>query len=193
VPGARIAAWRLAVWSIFATLACSDVLAREPQAVLPATGTIEYAFAPGDDAAALVVRVIDDARAQVLVQAFTFTHDRIAEALVRAGRRGLDVRVLLDREQAELLDRDAVRILAAAGLPVLLDGEHLSAHNKVLVIDAAGPDPVVVTGSFNFTFAAQYRNAENVLVLRGNPALAGAYRDNWERHGVHSKPMAAKP
>ncbi|HWA13472.1 MAG TPA: phospholipase D family protein [Burkholderiales bacterium] len=193
MPGTRVAAWMLTFWAVAAGPGGGDALAREPQAAVPATGTIEYAFSPGDDVAALVVRAIDDARAQVLVQAFTFTHDRIAEALLRAGRRGVDVRVLLDREQTELLDRDAVRALAAAGFPVLLDGEHLAAHNKVLVIDATGPDPVVVTGSFNFTFAAQYRNAENLLVLRGNPALAGAYRDNWEKHGAHSKPMAGKP
>jgi phosphatidylserine/phosphatidylglycerophosphate/cardiolipin synthase-like enzyme len=193
VQGARATSRVLALLAAATAFGGGDALAREPQAAAAATGTIEYAFSPGNDVAALVVRTIDEARSQVLVQAFTFTHDGIAEALVRAGRRGIDVRILLDREQAELLDRDAVRILATAGLPVMLDGEHLAAHNKVLVIDAAGPEPVVVTGSFNFTFAAQYRNAENLLVLRGNPALAGAYRDNWERHGAHSRPMAGKP
>jgi phosphatidylserine/phosphatidylglycerophosphate/cardiolipin synthase-like enzyme len=188
VPAARVRAWLLA-----AVLGCGNALALEPAPGIPATGTIEFAFSPGDDLAALVVRAIEDARSQVLVQAFTFTHDGIADALVQAGRRGIDVRILLDREQTEFLDRNAVRKLAAAGLQVLLDGEHLAAHNKVLVVDADGTEPVVVTGSFNFTFAAQYRNAENLLVLRGNPGLARAYRENWERHSAHSRPMAVKP
>src|SRR5690348_6376333 len=99
VPGTRVAAWMLTFWAVAAGPGGGDALAREPQAAVPATGTIEYAFSPGDDVAALVVRAIDDARAQVMVQAFAFTHDRIAEALLRAGRRGVDVRVLLDREQ----------------------------------------------------------------------------------------------
>jgi phosphatidylserine/phosphatidylglycerophosphate/cardiolipin synthase-like enzyme len=196
MPGGRvatwtIAAWGIAAWGIWAALACNPALALEPAD--PATGTVEYAFSPGDDVAGRVVQAIDGAGSQVLVQAFTFTHDRIAEALVRAARRGVDVRILLDREQTELIERDAVRMLVAGGLAVLLDGEHLAAHNKVIVVDADGPHPAVLTGSFNFTFAAQYRNAENLLVLRDNPALARAYRDNWEKHRGHSSPMAGKP
>jgi hypothetical protein len=55
--------------------------------IVPGTGTIEYAFTPGDDAAALIVRAVDGARFQVLVQAFSFTHVEIAGALIRAIRR----------------------------------------------------------------------------------------------------------
>lgn len=185
---ARVAAWLLA-----AAVGCSGVHAREPQNVLPATGTIEYAFSPEDDAGGRVVRAIDAARAQVLVQAFSFTHERIAEALVRAARRGVDVRILADADQTELIERSVVRRLAAEGLAVFVDDGHLAAHNKVVVVDADDPAPTVITGSFNFTFAAQYRNAENLLILRGNPALAKAYRDNWERHRKHSTPVGAVP
>jgi len=45
-------------------------------------------------------------------------------------------------------------------------------------------DPAIVTGSYNWTYAAQYRNAENVLILRGHPELARAYLANWERHAA---------
>jgi phosphatidylserine/phosphatidylglycerophosphate/cardiolipin synthase-like enzyme len=57
-----------------------------------------------------------------------------------------------------------------------------------MVLDPDGERPVVVTGSFNFTFSAQYRNAENVLVLRGNRELARAYLDDWRRHRAHARP-----
>jgi phosphatidylserine/phosphatidylglycerophosphate/cardiolipin synthase-like enzyme len=158
---------------------------------LPGSGTIEYAFSPGDDAAGLAMRAIDAARSQVLVQAFSFTHEQIAAALIRAHRRGVEVQVIADPGQIALIDHNVVGMLAAGGIPVFTDGAHLSAHNKVIVIDARSDHPVLVTGSFNFTFAAQFRNAENLLVFRGNRELAGAFQDNWERHRSHSAPYGA--
>jgi len=61
---------------------------------------------------------------------------------------------------------------------VWLDGNFISAHNKVIVVDAESPGATVVTGSYNYTSAAQYRNAENVLIVRNDPPLAAQYRAN---------------
>jgi len=58
----------------------------EPPNVVQATGTIEYAFTPGDDTG-LIVRTIDAARSQFLVQAFNFTHREHATAVVRIQSR----------------------------------------------------------------------------------------------------------
>ena len=46
----------------------------------------------------------------------------------------------------------------------------------------------VITGSYNWTHAAQVRNAENVLILKGNPPLCAAFRDNWIQHKSHALP-----
>ena len=54
--------------------------------------------------------------------------------------------------------------------------------NKVMVIDDGTQDVVVVTGSYNFTRSAQRMNSENLLLIRGNLALAHRFRQNWERH-----------
>ncbi len=61
------------------------------------------------------------------------------------------------------------------------------AHNKIMVIDAN----TVVTGSFNFTKAAEERNAENVLIIR-NRDLAARYIGNWNKHAKHSEPYSGR-
>lgn len=154
--------------------------------IVQATGSIEFALTPGDDAAGLIVRTIDAASSQVLVQAFSFTHLYIANALIRAHRRGLDVQIIADREQTISTPSAAMRALVKAGLPVFTDGEHGAAHNKVIIIDQNTAHPGLITGSYNFTFAAQNKNAENVLVLRDNPSLARAFYASWRQHRDHA-------
>lgn len=161
---------------------------RNAPLVLPASGTIQAAFTPGDDAGELIADAIHGAHRQVLVQTFSFTHRKIAAALIAAKRRGVDVKVITDKEQARRIPTSLISKIAAEGVPVFTDAKHTSAHNKVMVIDAGNAGAIVITGSFNFTQAAQYRNAENVLVIRDNAALADLYLQNWRRHYEHSRP-----
>ena len=48
--------------------------------------------------------------------------------------------------------------------------------------DPASRHGAVATGSYNFTRSARVANAENMLILRDNPALTQAYARNWQRH-----------
>ncbi len=164
---------------------------RSDRTVLSATGTVEVAFMPGDNAAEIIVGAIGQAKKQVLVQAFSFTHEGIAKALIAAHKRGIDVKVIADREQTERMQGGKVALMASAGVPVWIDGDHQSAHNKVIMIDAGLATAALVTGSFNFTNAAQYKNAENVLLLRGNEKLVKLYSDNWNMHLMHARPYRA--
>jgi phosphatidylserine/phosphatidylglycerophosphate/cardiolipin synthase-like enzyme len=160
-----------------------------PPQELSLQGTARVAFSPGDDAGALIVDAIAQARRQILVQSYSFTHRAIAESLVAAQKRGVDVRVIADLEQADRVETSLTDWLAEQGVATYLDGRHGAAHNKTMVIDAGLADAVVITGSFNFTHAAQYRNAENILLLRGNPALAELYAADWQEHRRHSRPV----
>lgn len=153
------------------------------------TATVRVAFTPRDDAAGQIIDAIWHAKRQILVQAYSFTHDGIAKALIEAHRRGVEVKLIADREQTEKMDRGQVPRVAAAGIPVWLDGEHQSAHNKIIVIDAGTAATLVITGSFNFTKAAQNKNAENVVFLSGSEKLADEYASNWQAHLVHSQPL----
>jgi phosphatidylserine/phosphatidylglycerophosphate/cardiolipin synthase-like enzyme len=130
---------------------------------------------------AALVDALDGARASVLVQAYSFTSAPIAAALKRAHERGLDVKVILDKGQRSEKYSSAT-FLQHAGIPVWIDTKHAIAHNKVMVIDQR----TVVTGSFNFTKAAEERNAENLLII-DSAQMAGLYMANWERHAGHSE------
>ena len=159
-----------------ALLLASAAVARE--SAPPAKATLEALFTPGDPIDARLVALIDGAKREVLVQAFSFTSRRIAKALVAAHARGVRVEIVADRAQTLELAGSAVPGLARDGVPVWLDGNFISAHNKVIVVDAESPGATVVTGSYNYTSAAQYRNAENVLIVRNDPPLAAQYRAN---------------
>lgn len=177
-------------WALIACALAGSAAAEEHPAAVPATGTLQAAFTPGDPADRMIIDAVGRARREVLVQAYTFTHRRIASALIRAKQRGVDVRVVADAQQAANVPNSILPALAKGGVQVFLDAAHEAAHNKVMVIDAADPESAVITGSFNFTYSAQSRNAENLLLIRGNPALAGAYREDWLRHREHAAPFA---
>lgn len=158
-------------------------------AVMPAQGVQQVAFAPWDDVEGLIIDVIQGAEAQVLVQAYLLTSKKIATTLVAARRRGIDVQVMVDAEQAaRTASTGMIPALATAGIPVWMETGYQNAHNKVIVIDPATSNATVITGSYNFTWTAQHRNAENILVSRKNPALAARYASNWERHRREAVP-----
>ena len=142
-------------------------------------------FTPGDNIAAVIIQAIRGAKQTIRVHVFSFTNKAIARALQDASQRRIEVTVLADREQFERGAGFLLRDLKQAGVNVMLDGEHASAHNKVMLIDAEGANPVVITGSFNFTQAAQKYNAENVVLIYDERTLAKAYQENWQRHWQH--------
>ena len=160
-------------------------------APLPATGTVEPIFTPGGDAEGAIVRALGAAKHSVRVQAYLLTSRPVAYALIDAKRRGVDVEVLADREMLEKGGQSLIPQVVANRIPVWLEVRYAIAHNKIIIIDSEDESAAtVITGSFNFTYSAQARNAENLLILRGNPALVSAYRDNWQQHRMDAVPYA---
>ncbi len=136
-------------------------------------------FTPPAGAAVAIVQAIDASQQEVLVQAYGFTHNAIAQALIRAKNRGVNVRVLLD-QKSDHTNRYVIDLFNQAQVSMRSDGKHAIAHNKVMVID----DSVVITGSFNFTNSAETRNAENFLILKSSD-LASQYKNQWKSHWAH--------
>jgi len=147
---------------------------------------IEVFFSPKGGCTQAVVKEITAARSTILVQAYSFTSAPIAKALVDAHKRGVDVQVILDKSNRTEKYSPA-DFVVNVGIRVKIDAKHQIAHNKIMVIDSA----TVITGSFNFTKAAEEHNAENLLVIR-SPELAAKYAANWKVHADHSDPYAGR-
>lgn len=150
-------------------------------------GQVEVFFSPKGGCTEAVCRELRKAKKSVHVQAYSFTNKDIAKALVDAHRRGVKVSILLDKSQ-ETEQYSEADFTSHAGIPTSIDAAHAIAHNKVMIIDEA----TVITGSFNFTAAAEQRNAENLLIIHESPALAAKYLANWQGHLAHSGQFARR-
>ena len=145
-----------------------------------AAETIQVYFSPHGGCTEAAVENLKKATNNVLVQAYSFTSAPIAEALVDAEKRGVKVQVILDKSQ-RTEKYSSADFVAHAGIPTFIDTKHAIAHNKIMVIDGK----TILTGSFNFTKAAESSNAENLLVIQ-DATLAKKYTANWNAHLQHS-------
>ena len=138
-------------------------------------------FSPQGGCTEAIVSVINGAKTEVLVQAYSLTSAPIARALVHAHKRKIKVAVILDKSQRKNHYRSTT-LMANAGIPIFIDDEHSIAHNKVMIIDKE----TVITGSFHFNRAAEETHDENLLIIR-NRDLAKIYMENLEKHKSHSE------
>ncbi|MGH8283161.1 MAG: phospholipase D family protein [Gammaproteobacteria bacterium] len=160
------------------TLSESCTLPHPPTTTISLTGaqaTVD--FSPEGGGTALILKALAAARHSIRVQAYSFSDRRILTALGQAKARGVDVRVILDKTDAESYEhhQPVAAVIAAEGIPVWIDASVRIAHNKLMIID--GND--LITGSYNFTYSAAHYNAENLLYIRNATALVKAYIANW--------------
>lgn len=141
----------------------------------------EFSESDGDDTLLeLIERRLRLANKEVLLAMFTFTSDRLAEALVEAQKRGCAVRVVLDggqlrkegspgprmRSVRDRLQAARIEVREVSVPPVHFGARPGVFHHKYCVIDRT----VVLTGSFNWTEKADRENYEHVVVIEGESA-----------------------
>ncbi len=152
------------------------------------SASYEACFTPNQNCTAQIVNAIRNAKKIILVQAYSFTSRQIIKALINAKYHGVTVKILLDK--SILMNNDQyyspILYLQKNGIWPRIDYQPDIAHNKVIIID----NNTVITGSFNFTKAAQKYNAENVLIINDN-GLAEKYTDNWYKRSAQSISLAA--
>jgi phosphatidylserine/phosphatidylglycerophosphate/cardiolipin synthase-like enzyme len=120
-----------------------------------------------------IIPLINQATQRIDVALFEFDLQNVADALIDAHTRGVDVRLVYDDEHTE--DDPQVDQLIDAGIPAVADERSAFMHNKFLVIDGQ----TVVTGSMNFTENGVYRNNNNLIVIR-SARLAENYTTEFE-------------
>ena len=150
---------------------------------------VQAAFTPADNIASMIVERIRSAESSIRMQAYLFTDRRIANALVGAAKRGVRVEIVADGAQEESGGAPYLAALRRAGARVFVTAMPGAAHNKVLIIDADRPRASIITGSYNYTRAANARNAENVVIISGSPGLARRFVDNFDYHRALARAM----
>lgn len=124
---------------------------------------------------ARLISLLDAATRTVDLAMYSFTDDQLAEALIRAHRRGVVVRVIRDGAQSAGRGDENAR-LQDAGIEVLVESLSGQMHHKFLVVDGR----ITVTGSYNWSSAADEDNFENVMVIVC-PDVASAFATEFNR------------
>ena len=123
----------------------------------------------------VLLELIRGAKESIEIAIYSFTDDDLGEAVVEAYRRGVRVRVIMDTSQPKARGGEYRRLIEA-GIPVLVERLSGLMHHKFMVVDRE----VVVTGSYNWSAAADDRNFENAIVVR-DPEVAGEFLREFER------------
>ncbi|WP_276497831.1 phospholipase D-like domain-containing protein [Pontibacter litorisediminis] len=132
-------------------------------------------FSPGDECLNAIVECMDEAEESIKICVFTISDNRITEAIIRAYKRGVSIRIITDNKKLHDTGSD-IRELAVRGLEVRIDKTRSHMHHKFAVFDEAR----VLTGSYNWTRSAALYNHENILVT-DNHSIVQDYSREFDR------------
>ena len=145
---------------------------------------VETFFAPEEKVMARLVKYVQSAKKKIHFMAFTYTHPDLYTAMIAQSRAGVEVQGVIEDPHSAQSSLDD---LYCARLPVRIDGNRYSMHHKVIILDG----DTVVTGSFNFTKAADTINDDNVIVIH-SPDVAALYEQEFQKvYGMGVTPSPA--
>ena len=127
---------------------------------LNAFAKTEVYFSLYDDPEAVIINNIAAAEEFISIAMYTFTDEEIAQAILEARDRGIDIKIFLDRSQVKA-KYSRSRYFIQNGIEIRISSNSYIMHNKFAVID----NEIVITGSYNWTASAGERNDENLLVI----------------------------
>ncbi len=160
--------------AVLASLCALSLLITTPAFAI--RGDITTCFTPGGNCAQMIINEINHENDSILVQAYQLTSADIARALVNAKRRGVLVKIILDKTQYTQKRYSSATFFDHADIPVWIDNKPAIAHNKIIILG----NTTVITGSYNYSKNAEYRNAENLLIIKSKP-LAATYTQNFKK------------
>lgn len=137
----------------------------------PAAASLEIYYAPEDAPLDRIVELYERARHSIFVAVYALTAPPAVKALIAAKHRGVDVRVLSDRERLDdPKQRAALAALRLAGIPIRINRHESLMHLKQIVVDGE----VNASGSMNHTTSGNRYNDERLDVIRDRAASAKA-------------------
>ncbi|MBN1533070.1 MAG: DUF1669 domain-containing protein [Spirochaetes bacterium] len=136
---------------------------------------IDVYFSPDDDVEEAIVRMLGTARRSIHFMAFSFTSDRIGDAMIERQRSGIRVSGVFERTGSGTRYSEYMK-MKAAGIDVILDRNIGLMHHKVIIIDGS----IVIMGSYNFSKNASRNNDENILIIH-HGEIAGEYTGEFLR------------
>lgn len=137
---------------------------------------VESCFSPDDGCTARLVEAIASAQQDIVFLAYSFTSDELAQALMDRLDHGVQIAGVIESGQATTNRGSKWSLFQSTTMDIILDSNPNQMHEKVMVIDKR----IVAMGSFNFTYSAETRNDENLLIIE-NPALAAIYLAEFNR------------
>ena len=142
--------------------------------IYPCYAGMSAFFTPSNKCETSIVKRIDNAEKSIDAAVYAINNKDIVEALKKAHRRGVKVRILTDRLQAGNKS-SKVRELYDFGIKIRVNSKHKIEHNKFAVFDFDS----VVTGSYNWTEPASRKNSENCLFFNRNKTTVREYHDRF--------------
>lgn len=133
---------------------------------------MENYFCPDDHCISQVVEAIGQSKKSVYFMTFSFTSREIANALLLAKERGVELKGVM--ETSQISQYSMYELLKFQGTDVLKDKNKKNMHHKVFIID----NETVITGSFNPTEGGDKRNDENILIIK-DKALAEKFLNEF--------------
>jgi phosphatidylserine/phosphatidylglycerophosphate/cardiolipin synthase-like enzyme len=134
----------------------------------------EVYFSPNGKCEERLIYWINKANKSIHVMIYSFTLDIVGDALVNAYNRGVEVKIVMEKDQ--LSEYSEYYKLKKAGVEVKLDSNPASMHNKVAIIDGW----IVITGSYNWSQSAETKNNENMIIIKSK-SLAEVYELEFQK------------
>ena len=123
------------------------------------------------------------------VLAYAFQSKDIAQALIAAHQRGVEVRIVVDKKRNQgKTSQAAMRLVVSNGVQLRTNDHFHIHHDKAMIVDG----DAVETGSFNYAPSAETVNSENVVVIRGMPEVSRQFIAHWQSRWELGVPYLAR-
>lgn len=141
----------------------------------PAQSKVEVRFTPSHKCENKIVQLIDESQKTIDAAVYSINNSQIVDALLKAEKRGVKVRILTDRLQAAGKS-SKVRFMHRRGLNIRVHSKNKIEHNKFAVFDGNK----ATTGSYNWTNPASEKNSENCVFFIRNKGAVQSYQTHFD-------------